>query len=81
MNNKGEITMRIIKYSLLQNQLLMLEIEHNYRVEMLNYEYESKKSELILKCTHKYEDGTSAFIFKGAHPKHYEKCSICGKHK
>lgn len=68
-----------MKYSKLKNDLEMLELQHKHEIALLQMKHEQSKNELLNKCTHKYEDGTSAESYKGVQWDSWRECSICGK--
>jgi hypothetical protein len=68
-----------MKYSKLKNDLEMLELQHKHEIALLQMKHEQTKKELLSKCTHKYEDGTSADTYKGTQWDSWRECAICGK--
>jgi hypothetical protein len=68
-----------MKYSKLKNDLEILELQHKHEISMLKMKHEQAVKELLNKCTHKYEDGTSAKVFEGVQWDYWYACDICGK--
>ncbi len=68
-----------MKYSKLKNDLEVLELQYKHEITMLQINHEQAKRELLSKCTHTYEDGTSAKVFEGEQWNYHYKCGICGK--
>jgi hypothetical protein len=68
-----------MKYSKLKHDLEVLELNHKHEVQLLNMKHEQDRSMLKSKCTHNYEDGSSAKEGNGVQWDMYYKCEICGK--
>lgn len=68
-----------MRYSKLKNDLEILELNHKHELELLKMKHELAKKELLSKCTHTYEDGTSAKQFAGTQWDNWSECSICRK--
>lgn len=68
-----------MKYSKLKNEIEMLELQHKHEIALLQMKHEQAKSELMNKCTHKYEDGTSTRVGKGGQWNYWDECDICKK--
>lgn len=68
-----------MKYSKLKHDLEILELNHKHELQILKMKHEQARNELLSKCTHTYEDGTSARTFAGTQWDNWTECSICGK--
>lgn len=54
-----------MKYSKLKQEIEMLELKHKHEMEVIMLRHEMEVDELKEKCTHKYEDESSAESFEG----------------
>lgn len=68
-----------MKYSKLKHEIELLDINHRHSLELLKVKNEQERKQLLDKCTHKFEDGTSATSSHGMQWDTYTKCDICGK--
>jgi hypothetical protein len=68
-----------MKYSKLKHDLEIMELQHKHEIQLLNMKHEQARKELLIKCTHKYEDGSSAQGFRGSQWDNYNACDICGR--
>ena len=68
-----------MKYSKLKHDLEVLELNHKHELELLKMKHEQAKKEIMNKCLHTYEDGSSARVYKGVQWDSYYVCDICGR--
>ena len=68
-----------MKYSKLKHDLEILELNNKHELELLKMKHQQAKMELINKCAHMYEDGTSARTSKGDQRETWYVCDICNK--
>lgn len=69
-----------MKYSKLKNDLEIMKLQHKHELDLLKMKQEMTEKQLINKCTHKYDDGSSASVGKGTQWDWYSVCEICGSH-
>lgn len=68
-----------MNYSKLKHDLEILELNQKHELDLLKMQQEQTKKELLSKCTHTYEDGSSAKTFGGTQWDHFYVCDICKK--
>jgi hypothetical protein len=68
-----------MKYSQLKNDLEILALQYKHEMALLKMKYEQAERELLSKCTHAYDDDTSARVFAGTQWDNWHECDICGK--
>jgi len=68
-----------MQYSKLKNEIEMLELKHKHDMQLLKMQHEQDVKELKSKCTHTYDDGTSAKTWQGVQWDYYYNCAICNK--
>lgn len=66
-----------MKYSKLKNEMEVLELKHQHQMAELKMNQEEELRVLKRKCTHKYDDGTSARRSEGNQWDYYYVCQIC----
>lgn len=68
-----------MKYSKLKHDIELLELSNKHELQLLQMKHEQAKRELLSKCHHKYDDGTSAYAFRGDQRDNWHVCDICKK--
>jgi len=68
-----------MKYSKLKHDLEVLELTHKHEIQLLQMQHSQAKNELLNKCKHTYEDGSTAKTTIGMQWDSYQSCKICGK--
>jgi len=68
-----------MKYSRLKHDIDILELNHKHEAQLLKMKQDIEKKELLSKCNHIYEDGTSARGMRGDQRDYYYVCEICGR--
>jgi hypothetical protein len=67
-----------MRVSKLKHDLEIMELNHKHEIEIIKMKHEMEKEQLLSQCTHKYDDGSSAYTWEGMQWNGYECCSICG---
>lgn len=67
-----------MKYSKLKHEIELLELNQKHEMDLLKMKQEQAKKELVSKCTHTYEDGSSANESRGGQWDPFHVCGICG---
>ena len=67
-----------MKVSNLKYQLEIMDLNHKHEIEILKLKQEQEKKELLISCTHRYDDGSSAEVSNGVQWDLYYTCNICG---
>lgn len=68
-----------MKYSKLNHEIEMLKLQQKHEAEVMKLKHDMELNELKKKCTHMFEDGTSARQFGGTQWDAYYTCQICNK--
>lgn len=68
-----------MRYSKLKHDIEVLELNQKHEMDLLSMKQEQARKELLSKCKHEYEDGTSAKVSNGMQWDLYYVCGICGK--
>lgn len=66
-----------MKYSKLKNEMEVLELKHKHQLAELQMNQNEEMRLLQRKCTHTYDDGTSARKSEGNQFDIYYVCKIC----
>lgn len=68
-----------MKYSKLKHEIELLDLNHKHSLELVKIKHEQERKQLLAKCIHKFEDGTTATSSHGTQWNSYSQCDICGK--
>ncbi|MFQ3543471.1 hypothetical protein Q7A53_05245 [Halobacillus rhizosphaerae] len=68
-----------MKYSKLAHDIEIMKLNHKHEAQLLEMKQNMELNELLEKCTHTFDDGTSARKSEGTQWDSYCVCEICNE--